>query len=246
MALLNEMRRLTQGFLEAYDDRIAMVTAIRDGTARELSGFRAGHQRMAADQRQRLADYADGLRDNVTEMLKSFDTVHEAMAADQREHLGAGRASLASDVSKMRGDLQADQGEARKVWSSFAMVVQKRRAKKSGIPSSKAAGVAKAVKVRPAAVRRPVTVAEEGPPAVRRPIRVAEEAMPRAASEVIPDDLTTITGIGANRQQSLNEIGIYTFAQLAGSRPKKIRKVLGASGRLANVDQWIEEARRRS
>jgi len=36
MALSNEMHRLTQGFLAAHDDRIAMVAAIRDNTAREL------------------------------------------------------------------------------------------------------------------------------------------------------------------------------------------------------------------
>ena len=36
IALSNEMRRLTQGFLAAYNDRIAMVATIRDNTAREL------------------------------------------------------------------------------------------------------------------------------------------------------------------------------------------------------------------
>ena len=70
--------------------------------------------------------------------------------------------------------------------------------------------------------------------------------MPHAVDEMIPDDLTTIGGIGADRQQHLNEMGIYTFAQLAGSKPQRIRKALGASGRLANVEQWIEEARKLS
>ena len=51
MALSNEMRRLTKGFLAAHDDRIATVATIRDNAARELSGFRAAHQSMAIEQR---------------------------------------------------------------------------------------------------------------------------------------------------------------------------------------------------
>ena len=65
MALLNEMRRLTRGFLDAYDDRTAMVAAVRDNTARELSEFRAAHERMAVHQHARLASHMDELRDNV-------------------------------------------------------------------------------------------------------------------------------------------------------------------------------------
>jgi len=354
MALSNEMHRLTQGFLAAHKGRTAMVAAIRDNTVQQLSGFRAPHESMAVEQRQRLADgrtrlasdvrtmrgdladYVDGLRDNVAKMLESFDTAHQSMAADQRQCLDAGRTRLASDVRKMRGDLAdyvdglrdnvtkmlesldtahqsmaveqrrrlaefgaahqsmaveqrqrladymyglrdnvaktrgdladyvdglrdnvtkmlesldtahqsmaaelgqilgslyADRSEARKILNDFATVMRERRAKKSGIPSSKA-GVAKAVKVRPAAARPPITV--------------AEAPVPHVIEAVMPDDLTTITGIGAGRQQRLNEMGIFTFAQLAGSRPQEILKALGASGRLANVEQWIEEARKLS
>ena len=190
MVLSNEIRRLTQGFLEGYDDRIAVVAAIRDNTAQELSRFRAAHEHMAAEQRerlsagrmrlasdvstmrqhlavyvnglrdniatamkslhaahehmaaeqgQRLADYVDGLRDNVATVLKSLDAAHEHMAAEQRERLSADRKRLASEVSTMRGELQADQSQAHETWNSFAKLMQKRRAMKSGAPSPKAA-----------------------------------------------------------------------------------------------------------
>ena len=237
-------------------------------TARELSGFRAAHQSMAVEQRQRLAagrarlasdagkmrgnvaDYAYGLRDNVAKMLESLDTAHQSMAAEQRQHLaefGAahqsmaveqrqrladGRARLASDVSRMRGNLadyvsrlaldvskmrgrlHADHSEARKIWDGFATVMRERRAKKSGAPSPKAQ-TAK-----------------------------AQKPAPPAAGRAIADDLTTIKGLGAGRQLSLNKMGIHTFAQLAKSAPQKIRKALGASGPLANVEEWIKEARK--
>ena len=298
MALSNEMRRITQGFVAAYDDRIARVVDICDNTARELSGFRAAHKSMAADQRQRLTDYVYGLHDNVTKMLESLDTAHksmaveqrqrladytyelrdnvanmlesldtahksmaveqrerladyvydlcdnvtktlqmldkahQSMAAKQRKHLAAGRKRLASDVSKTRGDLHADQSEARKIWNGFATVMQERRAKKSGGPAPKApVAKAKAAQIPAAVARPPITVAKEAP-------------VPQATAQVIPDKLTTIGGIGASMQQHLNEMGIYTFAQLAGSTPQKVRKALGESGRLANVDRWIEDARK--
>ena len=67
-----------------------------------------------------------------------------------------------------------------------------------------------------------------------------------ARQEPVADDLTTIAAIGAGRQQCLNDMGIHTFEQLANSRPQRIRAALGASGRLAKVEQWIEEARKRS
>lgn len=240
MSLSNEMRRLTKGFPAAYDDRVAMVATIRGNTARELSGFRAAHQSMAAkqrqglhdnvtsmmasldtahqsmaaEQRQGLTDYVCGLRDNITRMLASFDAAHQRMAGKQSKRLAAGRAHLASDVSKMRGRLQADQSQACKIWNDFAIVMGERRAKKSGAPSPKAQ-TAK-----------------------------AQKPAPPAAGRAIADDLTTIKGLGAGRQLSLNKMGIHTFAQLAKSVPQKIRKALGASGPLANVEEWIKEARK--
>ena len=195
MALSNEIRRLTQGFVAAHGDRIAMTAAIRDNAAQELSGFHAAHESMAAKQRQHLAggrarlasnvskmrgdlaDYADGLRDNVTETLESLDTAHQDMAAKQRRRLAGGRARLASDVSKMRGDLadyvdglrdnvakmcgdlHADRSGARKIWNDFATTMQKRRAKKSGAPSPKAP-VTDATQRLAVVGRPPITVAK--------------------------------------------------------------------------------------
>ena len=316
MVLSNEIRRLTQGFVEAYDDRMAMVAAIRDNTVQDLSriraahehmaaeqhqrlaGFRADHENMAGEQRQRLADYMDGLRDsvatvlnsldaahekmaaeqgqrladvdaarkrtaveqhqrlaayldglrrNVTTILKTIDAAHQSMAIQQRQRLAAGRVRLASDVSKVRGDLQADrkhlasevstmrgelqadQSEAHETWNSFTKVMQKRRAMKSGAPSPKAAA------------RRPAQTRPQAAAAPRAAVRSEVSRQQPAA-----DDLGTITGIGPGWQQRLNEMGIRTFAQLASSTPKKIRKAFGAPGRLAKVEQWIEEAQRRS
>ena len=171
MALPNEMRKLTQDFVAAHSDRIARVATRRDNTTQELSGFRAAHESMAAEQRQSRADFASGLRDNVTETLESLDTARQEMAAEQCRRLAGGRRRLASEVSKMRGGVQAVQGEAREIWNDFATTMQERRAKKPGAPSSKAlvTGAAQRLAV---VVRPSITVAKAPAPhakAARKP-----------------------------------------------------------------------------
>ena len=108
MALLNEMRRLTKGFLESYDDRAAMVAAIRDNTARELSGFRAAHGRMATDQQHRLAEHTDELRRSVTKMRKTLSKAHHRMAVDQSQRLSEHMDDLHDSVNRMRTSLTSE------------------------------------------------------------------------------------------------------------------------------------------
>ena len=69
------------------------------------------------------------------------------------------------------------------------------------------------------------------------------EEAPSLAAEAPPDDLTAIRGVGSNMQQRLNEAGIYTYAQLTASTPEELRQVLGTAARLANVEEWTEQAR---
>ncbi len=68
----------------------------------------------------------------------------------------------------------------------------------------------------------------------------------RPAESFIPDELTLIPGVGSGRERMLNESGIYTFAQIAQSTPKKLRSALGEMGKLAPVEDWIEAAKRLS
>jgi len=60
-----------------------------------------------------------------------------------------------------------------------------------------------------------------------------------------PDNLTKIKGIGATIEQKLNEIGIYTFEQIAHWNEENIRWVdtnLAFSGRVKRED-WINQAK---
>ena len=59
-----------------------------------------------------------------------------------------------------------------------------------------------------------------------------------------PDDLKAISGIGPKLEKVLNDLGVWTYAQIAGWRAGEIAWVddyLSFSGRIGR-DKWIEQA----
>lgn len=277
MTLSSEMRQLTQHCLSAYDDRMATVAGIRSATTQDLGEFRSARQSMAAEQRQQLGEYTDGLHRSVEDLRsdaatflkgagaahqamsteqrqqmgeymdglrrsvkdlrsgaatfhKELNAAHQAMATEQRQRLGEERTFLASGVITMRNSLQAGQdklraelGEARRVWTSFTTLMGNRRSREAP----------------------PAPEKETSPPPPMEGF-VQPLAVPIAAGEEeSPDDLTALRGIGPAMQRHLNQAGIYTYAQLAGSKPEELRQVIGKTARLRDVEEWIEQARDR-
>lgn len=213
--------------------------SLASDTAAFLEELDSTHQAMSAEQRQQLIGYIDtlrvdvnGLRLDAKTLVDELHAAHQMMAAQQQERLSTDRARLTSDVAAMRARLQAqrrelqrDLSEAQRVWGSFITLMEQRRARKR--------------------VARPPTPKEAAPP----PPPVEEVAPPPAVEEappteeVVPDDLTTIKGIGPKMQERLNQAGIYTFAQLAGSTAEGLRQAVGEEvSRIAKVEEWIEQA----
>lgn len=58
------------------------------------------------------------------------------------------------------------------------------------------------------------------------------------------DDLTTISGIGAKTAETLNEMGIRSFAQLAGADADAIKARISRVS-LESIQGWIKEAKGR-
>ncbi|NJK81306.1 MAG: hypothetical protein HC914_16035 [Chloroflexaceae bacterium] len=80
---------------------------------------------------------------------------------------------------------------------------------------------------------------------------LGEQARQRPTRHIIgpgsgSNDLTRIHGIGAGIQQRLNQIGIYTYTELARSSPEQLRSAMGTIAGLVNVEDWIIQARRLS
>ena len=69
-----------------------------------------------------------------------------------------------------------------------------------------------------------------------------ESAATKAKGAAV-DNLTAIKGIGIVTQNRLLTAGITSYAQLARTKPKDIRKALASYGRGANVEEWIKQAR---
>jgi hypothetical protein len=58
------------------------------------------------------------------------------------------------------------------------------------------------------------------------------------------DDLTVLEGIGPKVAKVLNEIGIASFADLAGAEAAKVQEALNAAGmQMMSPEGWIEQAR---
>ena len=245
---------------EDAQERMEYVDNLRDSVANLLKELDAAHQAMAAELRAHLdeqesarqaqaaedaqerVEYVATLKSDTAALLKELDADHQDMAAELRARLDEQESArltqavedaqeraeyvdtLKSDTSAMLNDFQAEFDEARRVWSSFTTLMQQRRAKKVVAPPPPPPPVKKVVVAPP-----PVEVAPP-PPVVEAP----------PVEEVAPDDLTTIRGIGATTQARLNELGIMTYAQLTGASPDELRPRFG---RLANVEEWIEQAR---
>jgi large subunit ribosomal protein L17 len=72
----------------------------------------------------------------------------------------------------------------------------------------------------------------------------AEPAMPVVQEKKAPDDLTVLEGIGPKVAKVLNDIGIMTFADLAGADLAKVQQALNAAGmRYMNPAGWVEQAK---
>ncbi|CAA6800930.1 MAG: Polyhydroxyalkanoic acid synthase [uncultured Thiotrichaceae bacterium] len=105
--------------------------------------------------------------------------------------------------------------------------------------------------VKPAAKSKPAKKAEpkakvEKPAAVKAP-KAEEKAKPKEAApkvEAKPDDLTQIKGVGPKMAETLNDLGITTFAQIAELSAEQLSaKLVEVDARNSRYDTvaWLEQ-----
>ncbi|NOR73775.1 MAG: 30S ribosomal protein S2, partial [Draconibacterium sp.] len=96
-------------------------------------------------------------------------------------------------------------------------------------------------------VETPVVV--EKPVVEEKPVAKAKKEAPKAApkkAEAKGDNLTKLDGVGPKLAEILNEAGIATYADLAGTSIEKMKEILEVAGsRYASKDPapWIERAK---
>lgn len=106
-------------------------------------------------------------------------------------------------------------------------------------------------KVKPAATARATPAASEPAPAAERAAVIAAPKKgprkPRAVERpLVPDDLKAISGIGPKVERVLNDLGVWTYAQVASWKKEEIAWLddyLSFRGRI-DRDGWIAQAAR--
>lgn len=79
--------------------------------------------------------------------------------------------------------------------------------------------------------------------AVRRNASL-DEPKSRPVTQIAPDDLKVIKGIGPVIERKLNEAGIHTFDQLGNLTVAQLRRILGNSiERLSDEEALLQQAR---
>jgi predicted flap endonuclease-1-like 5' DNA nuclease len=69
-----------------------------------------------------------------------------------------------------------------------------------------------------------------------------EESEPEQVTNVTPDDLTKVKGIGAKRAAELNAKGVMTYQQLADYDTERLHVLMEAT--LPTIKRWQAEARK--
>jgi predicted flap endonuclease-1-like 5' DNA nuclease len=155
------------------------------------------------------------------------------MHANQRAYLDQSINELKLNVEAFRAEataernrIHADYVAAQQTWTEFRKAGQQQHTET----------------VQPSVVATPT---QSEPKPVVAPVSKpapSETKPPVAAAAPNPDNLTVIRGIGNGMQGRLNQLGIFTFADLAASSPEQLRAALAEVGRLVNVDEWLAEA----
>ena len=233
MGRLTEDMTNLRGEIDAlHNGRVEFIAGLKQNVFELKAGFNSNHAEMAAKLRDDLDEFVSELKNDVVELKAGFNSNHAEMAGELRDGLETFVSDLKGSVADLRQEAADDIAGAHKAWFGPSPAEPK------VIVETRARAVDKE---EPRAAEEPQRQEDEDEAEEEAESLEAEEA--GTAEEVIPDDLTVITGIGLTRKGQLNEAGYYTFAQLAQSTPQKLREILGESARSANLENWIEQAK---
>jgi predicted flap endonuclease-1-like 5' DNA nuclease len=184
---------------------------------------------LGEDQEHQIGAHIEGLASNVQPFLAEILLTLEQLSASEREQLGEVVEGVRRHVVALHDELeQAPWPTSTSQHQSFSQIVAELRQ-------------------RLAPLRAELDTAAQSLQSGQRP-EASEPQQPAPEPEApqarsYRDNLTTIHGIGPALQQRLDHAGICTYIQLALSNPDELRKALGEAGRLANVEDWIVQAR---
>ena len=237
-------RDLRRGGKERSDTVAAMMSGFHAELSQRAKTMRAEHRHFMLA----LGGEAKRRRETVAAMLAGFRADVSQKATTMRETHREFMASLGSEARRRRHttatmmtrfhDARIDMARETSTqlldfMSGIKGSVGELRQAVANLRGDLAADIAGARQAFLGPVARTVS-----PPAPREP-----EPQPQEDELTVPDDLTRIQGIGPRLGERLNDVGIFTFGQLAGNTPQDLRRLLGHLARRGNLEQWIEQAR---
>jgi predicted flap endonuclease-1-like 5' DNA nuclease len=253
--LADDMTRLCGDIGTLRDTREAFINSLKQDVAQIQSevgrmqhGFRDAHATMARDTKAKMEAFVSeirqavlNLKEDATEMQNSSRNAHKDMAKRTKAERGAFVSGLKEEVARMQHAFRDAQARmSRETKSDLSVFLSGVRDFVSGMKAT-VNNLQQDFATDIAGARKAWSGVS---PAKRRPFKDKGRARPEKTEVRIPNDLTTIPGIGQGMQRLLNNAGIYDFAQLAGSTPEHLRHILGRAGQLADVENWIDQARK--
>ncbi len=235
---------------------IARLRELEDQESEGMQGLTKKERLQRSRERDRLERDLGGIKDmgNVPNLLFVIDTNKESLALNEARRLGIPVIAIADtncDPEAVDLPIPGNDDAARAI-ELYCSLISK--AALDGISRSSVSfgeDLGEAVEVSepvleaaPAAAEAPAEApAAEAPTAEAAPEADETPLFDKPAGDA--DDLKKISGVGPVLEQKLNDLGIYTFAQIAAFSPEDIANVddrLNFKGRIER-DGWIDQAK---
>ena len=254
MAVLTEdMTRLRDEIEILRGTRSSFIRNLKRDVGEMKADFRKERMEMGRETRDELMTFVSDLKGDVFQMQDDFRKANIERAEKTRDELNDFRKTRSEGAKKTRNELMTFvsdlKGDVFQMQEDFRKANADRKATVADMLqgfSSDLEGARSAwfgtTNIEHKVSEKPKQKAIKKEALSETKPEVTKEAPVR---EHIPDDLTVIKGIGTGMQKRLNEVGIYTYSQIAESTPESLIKVLGKkfSQLAADVEKWIEQAK---
>jgi predicted flap endonuclease-1-like 5' DNA nuclease len=224
------------------NDLATFVSGLKRDVSDMKQGFRRQHTQRAAVLVNNLGTFVSGLKRDVSDMKQRFRQQHTQTADTLSTDLRSFTEKLNKTVSSLRQEFTNDIGGAHHSWIGRHLVDTSDRENEK-TPSTKR-------ELKPNQQPNQSALHEEAGAKAIDEKNVGNEEVINAAEEteepdgIVLDKLTTIGGIGENREKLLREAGIYTFSQLADTSPEKLKEILGETLGIKDLKRLAEAARK--
>ncbi|WP_027835274.1 30S ribosomal protein S2 [Maritalea myrionectae] len=237
---------------------IARLRELEDQESEGMQGLTKKERLQRSRERDRLERDLGGIKDmgNVPNLLFVIDTNKESLALNEARRLGIPVIAIADtncDPEAVDLPIPGNDDAARAI-ELYCSLISK--AALDGISRSSVSfgeDLGEAVEVSEPVLEETAPAAAAEAPA-EAPAAEAPKAEEAAEADATPlfdkpagdaDDLKKISGVGPVLEQKLNDLGIYTFAQIAAFSAEDIANVddrLNFKGRIER-DGWIDQAK---